>query len=309
MRRKNGTPLPAVLVAVIVFALHFTAPAAAAAERIDLYTIYGWGTYADSQYLQAFNGIMSAALNNIGVHGDFKHFDDEKEFFRTIKAPGENIIQVGNREQLSAAMTAYGYRPFLSYEFLNLKKNRNCLYVRKDSRVKAVGDLKGRSLTMSANMMEYASLRRMLCEKPEKYFKGIDFVGDGDAPAYSFYMDNPDAMWITVQQTRFLQISNPEIVKNVRRVVCSEEHAHMALLASPGVSKDVTDRIFTAVDKIMKTDESVKYFPLAKFMKVRMVRVASEDYAATLELYRKAVSSGWDADYRKLTANRKNEKK
>ena len=164
MHGKRSFVKAGLILTVIVLAFVFTRPAAGTKKNgtIHFYTIYGWGAYADSQYLQTFKSSMSAVVKDLGMKGVFNHYEEDKDFFKAISAPGDNIIQAGNREQLVIAITKYGYRPFIAYSFLGLKKNKCCLYVRKDSRFKSAGDLEGGSLTMSKNLIEYLSLRKLI---------------------------------------------------------------------------------------------------------------------------------------------------
>ena len=299
------------IIGILIAALSF--PHVNGAEervgKIRFFTIYGWGKYTDSQYLNLFKEAFSEVLKTLKIEGEFNHFVEEEAFFKALKGNrGPSLAQVGNVEQMIKTMRL-GYRPVITYSFQGLKANRLCLYVKEDSSFKKVKDLKGKTLTMSKNLFEYTKLRELLGEAPELFFSGVDLTGDGDAPAYAFYMEHPDALFITVQQVKFLELNNPQTVKGNREIGCTEDYALMAMLAPPEITDSLVEEMVVLLNRIGAGERVQKFYPLLKYLKVKAYQADVKQYAPLAEAYEKAVEKGWDDDYRKLAAPEDNSEK
>jgi ABC-type phosphate/phosphonate transport system substrate-binding protein len=279
----------------IVFAFAFCALASTSTQAqgkdktLHFYTIYGWGDYTDSQYLNIFKKVFGVSLDELGMTGEFRHFKDEEAFFKAIKSTERNVIQVGNREQLVKVIREYGYSPVASYSFLKMKVNRSCLYVREKSGMKTLENLRGKTVTLAATMFEYALLREIVGENLATFFGEVAPSQDGTAPAYEFYLEKPDALFITDQMIGFLKVSNPEVVKNIRQIGCSREYAFMPMLVSRDLSRETIQTLFKKVVEVISDKKTQASFSLFAFFDTKLVETGMENYNTTFELYDIAV--------------------
>ncbi len=211
-----------------------------------------------------------------------------------------------NPDPIVAAVSRYGYKPFVSYSGYGIAVKRMCVFADRNSGYKSVGDLRDKKLLINPNKHDYYFLRSIVQEKPELFFAPLKADANFDSFFYSLSLGDTDGILNNENTYEFLKMSNPGPVKNVVNIGCSKGYPPLFITHSPKVPDEVVKAI-SDLFKNAEKDEAFKEFrPLMKTTKLKFYTVERNDYKNLLDLYDEAEKKGWDKDFSKWLSMQKN---
>lgn len=267
---------------------------------VHVYSMYGWGSYSDSQYLRIFMETLNEIYKDCDEEPAFEHFDNEEDFYEAIKRPGKNILHVGNRVLLAKAALEYGYRPAVTYRAFGMTDFSSCIYVQKDSGFETVADLEGKTVTLADTFFEYSLLRDFLGVSPESFFGDVELAADSSAPAFLFYLEDLDALFTTEQQIALLEFTNNSMVRDLKKLDCSFRYEFLPLMVSPDITDEYVDEKLKAIHVMLDDKKRNRFYSLYRMFDSKVVKTDISQYRNVLDLYEKAIENGWEDDYKSL---------
>lgn len=281
-----------------VFAVPVLGATVRAADKpVTFATYLGWGSETDAQYIFFLTELFSYLKAELKVSGEYRHYTSEQSFFKDfVDAPGERYAIVGFRKEMVELMRDHGFEPVLTTRVGGLKRNRACVYARRESKAKSLAALRGGAIATYEGPFGHVLMRSVLGERPDKFFKKIEETTTGLEAVYMISLKEVDAIFVTDQIMWFLKNNNPGAVRGLEKITCSHEYEFLPLLGRdtrPGSGKKILDLLH----KVQTGKALNQYHSIIKLQKLEFVPATREDFQWDIDFYTKAEKDGWVKDY------------
>ena len=255
----------------------------------------------DAMMMKITRDIAKIMPDELGIKLTVKWYHSEKELRDAVDSEELDFVFSSSGHYLEL----FGddkYEPFLGVSILGIKKKANCIYVRKDSPYKNVKDLKNKKIVTYGDYFDYMELRKLVHgEPPEFYFERLDTVANGMSSFYALSMNEVQAAFVSNSTYKFLKVTNPGPVANIREMTCSIGWYDTPIFISTKVPENKAKKILkifqSSFDTAEKHESLKKYAPLLKAYKIKFVPLGADDFQPFYDLYREGQKKGWEIDY------------
>jgi hypothetical protein len=303
-----------VFLLILAFALSCLrgAPAASQTKVYKLGVKMGLGNEWDAQNKSIIRDFAKVIDERKNVKIEIVWFLELDDLIAAVKKNELDFVYTPNLGNSLNLMANYGFEPFMVFELLGKKNWANCLFTNKNSPAGSIGDLRGMKGLLDYDFFTYATLRKLIGDRPETFFNPLKGSPNQFSSVYSVSMELEDAAYISELGIEFQRINNPGPIKKLKSLTCSEEHFIPSFLRSKKVPESIiTDMQIIADlnrDEFRKDEMLKRYYTLFKTYKVKFARVTKKDYAPLLAIYKDAVKKGWLKDYEQWEKYAKDQK-
>lgn len=271
--------------------------------RADSQT-YTFGVFWDqnekqtASYNTLSKDIAKAVNQNGGIRLSNIFYSKQAQFHEDITLRKVDFIYANSEEDFLLAIM-YGYRPFSSISIFGKEKASHCLYVGKDSDIKDVKGLAGKSILTYPYQNAYSLLRQLIQAPPETTFSSMQPNTDAYKAVSALADGQVDAIFLVETNIDFFEQVNPGPVKKIRMLACAAPLPFMPMMASPAVSDEVLAQMEFFYGQIYTNENLAKYRPFFKQVEFKVFPVTEADYKPFFDLYEYTLTQGWDRDYEK----------
>lgn len=196
-----------------------------------------------------------------------------------------------------------GYKPFIGYSLFGQETSRGCIFVRSDSKLTNVKDLKGKKFIMYDSAYEYYLLRELIGAKPETFFGKTLASPRGAASLLEIGAKKADAAFVFDQNLAWVKMASPDVVKNLTPIVCAPAQPFYPIIRANGVPDEVTGDILKFFVNARKEPAAKRFAPMLTQFKIKFKAASEKDFQGMLKTYTNGLKSGWDKDFAKWLAS------
>jgi len=275
-----------------------------AAETKSKDAVYTFGMLTDtvselSASLFELNKVsvkIITARDNINI--EMKRINSKDTMRKEIKAGTYDFVSAVDNDLVLEAMER-GYEPFTTLSIYGSSEAAYCIFVRKESEIRDVGQLKNKSITIPDVAAPYYVLRGLAGEPPEDYFSAVRRIRESGSAVISLNLKEDDAALIFREDLVPFEKMNPGPVKSIRQLWCSDvKFQRIPVFHKKTVPREVVRKILSRLINLGKEPDFKPYLPLMKQFKGKMVPISRKDYEPLAKLYKDAENNGWDREYR-----------
>jgi ABC-type phosphate/phosphonate transport system substrate-binding protein len=288
-----------IIAVVLVFFCSFSNSRAAEKKKYVLGIRVGMSTETDAQYKTMITDMSKIYSQNHDTVIETRWYVGDAEFMNAVKKNEPDVVFLYNYDPIYALKKIYGFSVFMTLSAFGRETPKACIYVAKNSPVKNIADLHGKTAATYNYACEYYLLRDLLGEKPEKFFGELKPVANGVSTIYELAMGSVDASFTYDVTVEMMQKNNPGPVKKIRQLACTKEFGFFPLLVSKKAPPDTIAVFNDFLGNSYKNAEFKKYQPLFKLYGMRFVPSSDADFKYIYELFNKAGDGKWKKDYDK----------
>jgi len=273
-------------------------PVRAAERNASFATYLDWGAETDAQFVFFLSALFNYMSNEISVkEAKYKHYTSREEFYKKfVNGHGPRFVIVGNRGDMVELIRDHGFKPVIAYDVVGLKQNKICIYARKESGLKTLKSMRGKSIGMNQGPFAYCLLKDILGARPDKYFSMIEETTTGLEAVYMLSLKESDGIFVTDQIVGFLKQNNPGAVHGLEKISCSPNYMFLPLLA-----KDAPDDLVAQFLPLLKKVETGKalseHYGIIKIQKLKFKSVGPKDFSWDIDFFTRAQKSGCVDEY------------
>jgi ABC-type phosphate/phosphonate transport system substrate-binding protein len=257
----------------------------------------------DEQLKTILNESAAMVKNDSGLEVDITYFESAEKFQAAVTGEKLDFAFTPRLSLITDGETPKTYKPFVGIVSFDQLHGDLCYYVKKESPLNTLEELKGHSLKTYEGSPYYFLMRDQLGADPLTYFSSLTFEPNGPALMFALQFGKADAVLVSSYTINYMEISTPAPVRGAKRLGCTK----LPLPFGPALIHDRVDRKriapFTDMFPVAHKDERFKkYHPLMKLAGFKFQSVTWKDFAGLLALVEQGKKSGWDKDYTRWAA-------
>ncbi len=254
--------------------------------------------------------VAKEAEKRYGYTVTLKFYSTPKFLFNALKSGEASFAPLTTSLYLAAKRQNLPVKPLLAATSTSDKKDKICLFVSKDSRIKKVKDLQGKTFGAeiplffskkdseppSESYIYWAMIRKILAQngvqKPLKdFFKTFTVLPiSSESIAYSVLLKKFDAVLLNERDFHLMTNTDPSF-KELAPVDCLHLPANAPLVYRSGTKPELVALVKEYFTKSKKT-EAQKILK-EEFTGMHLVEVQETDYAPYFQWLQEAEKKGW----------------
>lgn len=285
------------LIFVLIFAVA-AGPASAVGDKYVIGAIKGMMKAASSQSGSLIADMVKPLSVVLGAEVEMIMYEDVGELLEAAEKKKVDFMIMFDYTPAFKILMNSDFQPFIGYTLLGMKETRGCLYYRAGTEAESIEDLRGRAMVTYDTDYEYYLLRDLVGGKPEDFFGTLKTSPSGVASIYDISVKGAnDAALIWEQNILWVKISNPQAVKSLRKLTCSDPIPFYPLLHSSDVPEEAIKEMLKYFINAYNEESMKRFKPLMRQFKIKFMPVSMEDYEPELKLYKESLKKGWDKDF------------
>lgn len=248
--------------------------------------------------------ILNKLSKKLGIKFTLKFFDSPIKVGEEINKGRVDISGFTPLDYVRARETRVKITPIATYVVGGFEKEtQTCIFVKKDSKIKSISDLKGKPFAGTFSSDGWIFLRKRLLRSginapPDKYFS-LAKISEQVSAAYALITDNLSGF--VTSQDMFQLFVKPLVGTLSREIIpidCEiNKTINSPIVVREGMNEEIENKLQELILTSHKDPDFKEYRGVFKQYKLTFIPVTDEYYKSIYEIYEEAKTRGWLSEW------------